>query len=117
MRFEGPLYEGDGLIRPGPVVSDANSGSVEAPVEEPKIVQRSIGLERSVDLVEIESRARKMRAEFIGGWLARLGARLTSWLEAASRRRAEEYLARSQSHAELESRMRELERRGYVPHL
>lgn len=116
MRFEGPLYEGDGLIRPGPAFANDQRGGVEAPVQEPKMVQRGTS-KRTVDLVEIESRARKMRAEFIGGWLARLGAWVTGWLESASRRRAEEYLARAQSHAELESRMRDLERRGYVPHL
>lgn len=116
MRFEGPLYEGDGLIRPGPAFANDQRGGVEAPVQEPKMVQRGTS-KRTVDLVEIESRARKMRAEFIRGWLARLGAWVTGWLESASRRRAEEYLARAQSHAELESRMRDLERRGYVPHL
>jgi hypothetical protein len=117
MRFEGPLYEGDGLIRPGPAFANDQRGGIETAVQEPKIAQRSTRPERKVDLVEIESRARKMRAEFIGSWLARLGAWVTGWLESASRRRAEEYLARAQSHAELESRMRDLERRGYVPHL
>jgi hypothetical protein len=75
------------------------------------------GVVDGTDLAEIEARARALRAEMIAAWFARLGERLTNWLEAARRRRAEEYLARAQSHAELEARLRELERRGYVPRI
>ena len=120
MRFEGPLYEGDSVLRSGPVFSeDTASGSKETPGAA-EIVQRATApeaLEDGLDLQTIDARARALRAEAIRAWMARLGERLSQWLESARRRRDEEYLARSQSHAELEARMRELERRGYVPHL
>jgi len=120
MRFEGPLYEGDSILRPGPAFSqDTPSGSKKT-LEAPEMVQRAMAPEaigEGVDLQEIEARARALRAETIRAWVAGLGERLTRWLESARRRRDEEYLAQSQSHAELEARMRELERRGYVPHL
>lgn len=120
MRFEGPLYEGDSVLRPGPAFSQDTASGSEAPSSTPEMVQRAIApeaLEDSLDLQVIEARARAMRAEAIRVWFAGLVERLTTWMESARRRRDEEYLARSQSHAELEARMRELERRGYVPHL
>jgi hypothetical protein len=120
MRFEGPLYEGDSVLRPGPAFSqDLASGASGAP-EAAEIVQRGIApkpVGEGVDLQAIEARARALRAEAIRTWVASLVERLTQWLESGRRRRDEEYLAKSQTHAELEARMRELERRGYVPHL
>ena len=121
MRFEAPLYDGDSLIRPGPVVSGAAPSVPAGGDEAPKMLRRTPACAPAAiddaDLAEIEARARKLRAEMIAGWFERLGERLNNWLEAARRRRAEEYLARAQSHAELEARLRELERRGYVPHI
>lgn len=120
MRFEAPLYDGDSLIRPGPVVSGATPIAPAGADEAPELLRRTVaapGVLDDADLAEIEARARTLRAEMIAGWFARLGERLNNWLEAARRRRAEEYLARAQSHAELEARLRELERRGYVPHI
>lgn len=121
MRFEAPLYDGDGLIRPGPVVSEAVQGAPAEGDETPEMLRRTQPTVPSRpddrDLADIEARARALRAQMIAAWFARLGERLTNWLEAARRRRAEEYLARAQSHAELEARLRKLERRGYVPHI
>ena len=120
MRFEGPLYEGDSVLRPGPAFSQDASGSVKETSAAPEMVQRATApkaLVEDLDLQAIEARARALRAEAIRTWVASWGERLTAWLESARRRRDEEYLAQSQTHAELEMRMRELERRGYVPHL
>lgn len=121
MRFEAPLYDGDSLIRPGPVVSDAPLATPAETGAGTEVVRRTISpgpaLQDGADLAEIEARARALRAQMVAAWFARLGERLNNWLEAARRRRAEEYLARAQNHAELEARLRELERRGYVPHI
>jgi hypothetical protein len=121
MRLEAPLYEGDGLIRPGPVVSDRSlsvRGETDMGAE---LVHRNTipdaAPSEAVDIAAIEARARALRAATIAAWFARLGERLNEWLESARRRQAEEYLARAQSHAELEARLRELERRGYLPHI
>jgi hypothetical protein len=68
----------------------------------------------ALDTFEIERRARALRAAamrsaFVSFW---------SWVkrstETARRRRAEEYLARAQSVAELEARLRKLERTGHL---
>ncbi len=121
MRLEAPIYDGDSLIRPSPVVSDGSPSAGGQAVVEADFVRRNIDREtvpcEGVDIAEIEARARALRAATIAAWFARLGERLNEWLEAARRRRAEEYLARAQSHAELEARLRELERRGYLPHI
>jgi len=120
MRFEGPLYEGDSVLRPGPAFSQDTPSGFKKASDAPEMVQRAKAPEtigEGLDLQEIEARARALRGEAIRAWVAGLGERLTRWLESARRRRDEEYLAQSQTHAELEARMRELERRGYVPHL
>jgi hypothetical protein len=121
MRFEGPLYDGDSLIRSGPVFKESPVSTPERTPDEKKMLQRVItaeaGLGVPIDVAEIEAQARALRAAVVASWAARLGERLTHWLESARRRRDEAYLARSQNHAELESRIRELERRGYASDL
>jgi hypothetical protein len=83
-----------------------------------ELVQRSIAPEVDSQAIrEIEARARALRSETVGGWLAALATRVTFWLESGRRRRDEEYLARAENHADLEGRLRELDRRGYAPHL
>jgi hypothetical protein len=116
MRLTGPLYEGDSLLRSGPAFgSDAaeDTGAVVPPVdpkrEGPRAEQRGEW--------EIESQAHGLRATYAGELLRRAWARLEAWLEEARRSRDEAYLARSQNLADLESRLRKLERDGYVPHL
>ena len=114
MRFEGPLYEGDSIIRSGPAFSDNPEVARKEPADKVEMVQRDI---RDLDMYEIEVEARAMRAAAVAEWTSKLAQRFSQWLESVRRTQAEEYLARAQTHAELEARMRELERRGYVPHL
>ena len=121
MRFEGPLYEGDSVLRPGPAFGQDTPQEPDSTAEAAELVQRKIAPAnpdgQDIDMIAIEARARAMRAAMIARWFARLGDRLSRWLESGRRRSDEAYLARAQTHAELEARMRELERRGYVPHL
>jgi hypothetical protein len=110
------------VLRPGPGFGQDAPCEVEATPSRAEISQRSTAAEDTRDITripayELEARARAMRAAYVHALLGRLAERVTNWLESTRRRRAEEYLARSQSHADLEARMRELERRGYVPHI
>ena len=65
------------------------------------------------DSFEIERRARALRAAAMRSALISLWAGRRSF-ERARRRRDEEYLARAQSLAELEARLRKLERSGQL---
>jgi hypothetical protein len=78
------MYEGDGILR------------------KPNRWDRIAAYER---------RARRLRAIYIGGLFARLLDWLESKARAAWRRRAEHYLAQASDLADLERRMRTLERR------
>jgi hypothetical protein len=119
MRFDAPLYEGDSLIRSGPVFGADEAPEAGKPVEragpEPVEAKPETVLELSV--VEIEARARAMRAAYIATALGRLWDRFEAWIEKGRRARDEAYLAQAHNLADLEDRMRRLERQGYVPHL
>jgi hypothetical protein len=107
------LYEGDSLLRSGPGFGeDAETELAPAtePVREPAPVFE-------LSEAEIEARARAMRAKYVGELLSRAWARLEAWVEKGRRARDEAYLARAQNLADLEDRMRRLERDGYVPHV
>ena len=94
MRAAYPLYEGDGYLH----YRNANVRST-ADAETP-------------DWHVVEQRARELRREYIG----QLFSRLTAWFEArlqnAKRRDVEDYLAKSTDHADLERRLKEVERGG-----
>jgi hypothetical protein len=113
MRLTGPLYEGDSLIRSGPVVrgEPAETGTLAV---EPAPADEAVS---TLNIAEIETRARAMRAAYIGALLGRLWDRFEAWLEKGRREREEAYLAQSENLADLEARMRRLEREGLVPHL
>jgi hypothetical protein len=66
------------------------------------------------DSFEIERRARALRAAAMRSMLISFWSWVERSFEAARRRRDEEYLARSQSVAELEARLRKLERSGQL---
>lgn len=113
MRLTAPLYEGDSLLRSGPGFGDEAAPEVTAPatpVREPATVFE-------LSEAEIEAAARATRARYISALLERAWARLEAWVEKGRRERDEAYLARAQNLADLEDRMRKLERDGYVPHL
>ena len=109
MRLTAPLYEGDGLIRSGPAYGgDAPPASESTPREAPEL---------ELDVAEVEARARALRAAYIGALLGRLWERFEAWLESGRRAREEAYLARAENLADLEARMRRLEREGCVAHI
>ncbi len=118
MKYEFPMYDGDSIIRRGPGIrtepeehpSAANCNSI--------MVHRSMPLREAdplaFDAGDVERRARALRAAavrsaFVGFWTW-----LERSLENARKRREEEYLARAQSIAELEARLRRLERSGQL---
>lgn len=122
MKFETPMYEGDSILRRGPEVSMEESSKADST---PEMVQRKITPEQAapaaepqpagplaVDIFEIERRARALRAAAIQSALANLSRWLERSFETARRRRIDEYLARARSVADLEARLRRLDRGG-----
>jgi len=88
-----PLYEGDGFIHAGPAACPAD----------PRVPE---------SLRDLERRARKLRGETI----ARLSAQAVAWVRRRllySRDAAiDEYLSHASSLADVERRLREIERNG-----
>ena len=114
MRLSAPLYDGDSIIRPGPSAQTAPSEPlVEAEVGR-GIVRRSMDAIDTVtmDPWTIERRAKVLRAAFIRSLFKSFYDRLSRWFDRREMAEREEYLAASQNLAELEARMRRLERRG-----
>ena len=118
MRFATPMYDGDSIIRPGPEASPEAPEAVIATDSTPKMVHRKIDLPKVDPLVfdsfEIERRARALRAAAMRSALISFWSWVERLFETARRRRVEEYLARAQSVGELETRLRKLERGGYL---
>lgn len=119
MRLTAPLYEGDSLIRSGPVFGadevPATAETAAAVVPEP--VEPKADAVFELNETEIEARARAMRAAYISAMMGRFWDRFEAWLERGRRTRDEAYLARAANLSDLEARMRKLERDGYVAHL
>ena len=118
MRFRTPMYDGDSIIRPGPEVQPTASKPVIPADSTPKMVRRKIDLPKAEPVVfdsfEIERRARALRAAAMRSALISFWSWVERSFETARRRREEEYLARAQSVAELEARLRKLERSGQL---
>ena len=121
VKLQFPLYEGDSIIRYGPTTSPDPVAGRQQAHSTPKILQRSSTAAATshpaLDLPEIEARARALRAAAIADLASRAWTWLGTYFERARRRREEEYLARSQSLAELEHRLRKLERQGHLLHI
>lgn len=111
MRLRTPLYEGDSIIRPGPAVEAESVGETDHTAD---FVQRD---SEAVDLAKIEARARALRAVAIADYIERAWGWLGGTFDRARRRREEEYLARAQNLADLEDRLRKLERKGQLLHV
>ena len=73
----------------------------------------------SIDLFEVDARARALRSAAVTELLTRFRAWLRAQfdVERARRRRAEAHLARAQYRADLEHRLRKLERQGPLMHI
>jgi hypothetical protein len=97
MNFRLPMYEGDGLIRQG---LSTNPSPAEA--------EQSVRDFEGVKQLEIE--ARRLRAEYVSSLIKRLMAWVRNVPRAATQSRAEHYLSASTDHADVERRIRTLER-------
>jgi hypothetical protein len=121
MKLQLPLYEGDSIIRYGPTTSPDPVAGQRQTHSTPKILQRSsmptATSGAALDISEIEARARALRAAAIAEMAGRAWTWLGTYFERARRRRQEEYLARSQNLADLEHRLRKLEREGHLLHV
>jgi hypothetical protein len=121
MKLQLPLYEGDSIIRRGPTTSQAPVAGRRQTHSTPEIVRRTIALAPTgvgaLDSAAIEARARALRAEAIADLAGRAWTWLGTYFGRARRRREEEYLARAQNLAELEHRLRKLERQGHLLHV
>ena len=97
MKINYPLYEGDGYLH----YRSARTSKSEATTQ-------------GVDVRAIEQRARALRREAISNLLARLGSWLESKLQNGRRRDVEAYLAKATDHADLERRLRDVERKDQL---
>ena len=121
MKLQLPLYEGDSIIRHGPTTSPEPVADQLQTHSTPKILRRSRALAApsrpALDIAEIEARARALRAAAIADLVSCAWSWLGGSFERGRRRREEEYLARAQNLAELEHRLRKLERQGHLLHI
>jgi hypothetical protein len=116
MKLEILPYEGDSIIRPGPRTRQDPRRQPHSRLE---ALQRNIASAPPVsalDIPAIEARARALRAAAVAGMLGAGWKWLSTYFERQRQRRDEEYLARSESRAKLEQRLRQLERRGHALH-
>jgi len=117
MKYAIPMYDGDSIIRPGPEPKTETPVAVIRTHSTPEMVQRktsSSAEPQRVDIADIERQARALRAATVRAALASFWAWVERSFETARRRRVEDYLARSQSVAELEARLRQLERGSHL---
>ena len=96
MRIAYPLYEGDGYLH----YRDAKAPKTRS--------------SEGAELRAIEERARALRREAIAGLLSRFGDWLENKLQSGRRRDVEAYLSRSTDHADLERRLRDVERKDQL---
>jgi hypothetical protein len=99
MRTAIPLYEGDGYLhyRDAPVLAPAAQQNAEA---------------GNLDRRAIELQARALRREAIASMFRRLIGWIETKLQNAERRDVEAYLAQATDHADLERRLKEVERKN-----
>ncbi len=96
-----PLYEGDGYLRfPEKSMAPASSGSTPASAE----------LTQPIDGRTVEKQARILRAVVIGSVIERVFNWLDQKYLRARWRDVDAFLAQSTDHADLERRLKQLER-------
>jgi len=113
MRITGPFYEGDGFIHrwvgskrvAGALAKSANKAQRE--VEPLANADR-----RGFDFAAMEHAARQMRAEAIVWFVRNTLERIERWTRRARQRDTDAFLAQSADLADLERRIRLLERRS-----
>jgi Protein of unknown function (DUF3563) len=100
MNARVPLYDGDAVLREA-------LAKVAKPA--PRAAERSAA-DTTTDILEIEHRARALRAELIAGLFSRFFRWIERALWRAQQRDVEHYLSQATDAADLERRMRTLER-------
>jgi hypothetical protein len=123
------MYDGDSIIRPGPEAQSSTQNDGLRADSTPQLLRRKMTASEPrppapaqpyaaepvvIDTFEIERRARALRAAAMRSALVSFWSWVERALEAARRRRVDAYLARAQSVAELEARLRKLERGGHL---
>lgn len=113
MRITGPLYEGDGLIhlwagskRTAGALAKAGKGALR----ETERLQATTPA--ATDFSAIERGARRMRAAAVAWVVQNAFGAIERWAQRGRRREIDAYLAQATDPADLEHRMRQLERRG-----
>ena len=96
MRITYPLYEGDGYLH----YRDTTPAKPRA--------------SEGVDMRALDQRARALRRETLAALFARLGQWLEAALQSGRRRDVEAYLAKATDHADLERRLRDIERKDQL---
>lgn len=110
MRITAPLYEGDSLLRYGVPAGGADEAPAQKAVE---LLHRTKFVDTDgLDAWKIEQRARSLRSEYVWSLVSALAEKIDGWFARARQREQEAYLARAQDHADLERRLRALERTG-----
>ena len=120
MKYAILMYEGDSIIRWGPRPQSDPLKELIPKDSTPEMLQRKITppiRRERIDTAEIEREARALRAAALRSAWAGFSTWIERFFETARRRRIEEYLARSESVAELEARLRKLERGGELVHI
>lgn len=97
MNITYPLYEGDGYLHPRAAAASARKPELSG-----------------ADIRAIEARARALRREAVSALLTRFGQWLEARLRPGVRRDVEAYLAQSTDHADLERRLRDVERKNQL---
>ncbi len=108
MKFRYPPYEGDSIVRP---LEDENStqlNSVDSGLSSAEMVRRDITF--AGDYQKIAAEARILRQVAVRDLVGRLWAWLEKSFARAERRRNEALLSKATDHADLERRLRRLER-------
>ena len=107
MKLATPLYEGDSIIRAGPAPAKTTGQREDST---PEFVQRNV----LSGMKKIEAGARVERAAMVALYARRLWRWLATQLDGARRSHEEAFLAQADSLAEVERRIRELERRSLM---
>ena len=94
-----PMYEGDSVIRSGPVPASPGTTLRRSP-------------EGAISRSEIEQRARKLRWETLADLLGNIVERVRRGAQSARSRELDSYLSRATSLADVERLLKEAEREG-----
>jgi hypothetical protein len=116
MRVTGPLYEGDGLIHLWVGSKRVAGALAKSAKQAQRDAEKLPNADHQIsDFASIERAARQMRAEAIAWFVRNALERIERWARHARRSDSEAFLAQSTDLADLERRIRLLERRSALP--